>query len=88
MRHFDEQLDELRKHLLEMSGLVESAIYRSVQSLVEKDDQQAQQVLQNESRINQMEIEIDELATELLALEQPVAADLRMITAGRIIRSA
>ena len=65
-----------------MSALVESAIYRSVQSLVEKDESQAQQVLQNESRINQMEIEIDDLATRLLVLQQPMATDLRLITAA------
>lgn len=82
MRHFDEQLDLLRKKLLEMGGLVESAIYRSVQSLVERDEEQAQQVERNESRINQMEIEIDDLSTGLLALEQPVASDLRFITAA------
>ncbi len=82
MRHFDQQLDELRKRLLEMSGLVESAIYRSILSLTEKDEEQAAQALQNETRINQMEIEIDDLATGLLALEQPVASDLRFITAA------
>jgi phosphate transport system protein len=65
-----------------MSGLVESAIYRSVLSLVEKDEAQASLVLQNEARINQMEIEIDDMATRLLALEQPVATDLRFITAA------
>jgi phosphate transport system protein len=65
-----------------MSGLVESAIYRSVLSLVEKDEPQANLVLQNEARINQMEIEIDDMATRLLALEQPVATDLRFITAA------
>jgi phosphate transport system protein len=82
MRHFDQQLDELRSRLLEMSGLVESSIYRSVVALTEKDEQQAMQALQSESRINQMEIEIDDLATGLLALEQPVATDLRFITAA------
>jgi len=87
MRHFEEQLDELRKRLLEMSGLVESAVYRSVQALVEKDEDQARQVLRNEARINQMEIEIDELATRLLALEQPVATDLRFITAATKINN-
>ena len=64
-----------------MSGLVESAIYRSVLALVEKDREQANLVLQNESRINQIEIEIDDQATRLLALDQPVATDLRLITA-------
>lgn len=82
MRRFEEQLDELRTRLLEMSALVESAIYHSVQSLVDKDEAQAQQVLQNESRINQMEIAIDDFATRLLALHQPMATDLRLITAA------
>ena len=70
-----------------MSGLVESAIYRSILALIEKDEDQANLVLQNESRINQMEIEIDEQATRLLALDQPVAADLRFITATIKINS-
>jgi phosphate transport system protein len=87
MRHFEEQLDDLRKRLLAMSGLVESAIYRSVLALIEKDEDQANLVFQNESRINQMEIEIDEQATRLLALDQPVAADLRFITATIKINS-
>jgi len=65
-----------------MSGLVESAIYRSVQALVDKDEDQAQQVLEDEARINQLEIEIDDLATRLLALQQPIASDLRFITAA------
>src|SRR5262245_60046917 len=65
-----------------MSALVEAAIYRSVNSLVRRDAGEAQEVLRNESRINQMQIEIDEKATRLLALEQPVAKDLRLITAA------
>jgi phosphate transport system protein len=87
LRHFEAELDNLRKLLLEMSGLVESAIYRSVQALVGRDEQQARQVLENESRINRMEIEIDDLATRLLALEQPVAIDLRFITAASKINN-
>jgi len=87
MRHFEQELDELRKRLLEMSGLVESAIYRSALSLMEKDEAQARHVLDNEARVNQMQIEIDELATRLLALEQPVARDLRFLTAAIKINS-
>jgi len=87
VRHFEEQLNELRKRLLEMSGLVEAAIYRSVQCLVEGDEKQANIVFQNEARINQMQIEIDDLATAILALEQPVATDLRFITAATRINS-
>jgi len=82
LKHFVEELDDLKKRLLEMGGLVESAVYRSVASVVEKDAEQAQQVLKNEARINQMEIEIDELATRLLATQQPMAVDMRFLTAA------
>jgi phosphate transport system protein len=82
IRHFEEELDNLRNRLLEMSGLVEDSVYRSIQSLIEKDEEAAQQVLQNEAKINRMEIQIDELATSLLARVQPMATDLRFITAA------
>ncbi len=82
MKHFVEELEELKNRLLEMGGLVESAVYRSVVAVVEKDADQAQQVLKNEARINQLEIEIDDLATRLLATQQPMAADMRFLTAA------
>jgi phosphate transport system protein len=87
MRHLTEELEDLRKRLLEMGSLVETGIYHSVQSLVEKDDQQAAMVLQNEAKINHLQMEIDELATRLLALEQPVAIDLRLITTAMKINT-
>jgi len=82
LRHFQEALEELQRRLLEMAGLVESAIHNSVLSLTERDEERAQQVLLSEARINQMEIEIDDLATQLLALQQPMAKDLRFLTAA------
>ena len=82
MRHFEQELEKLKSKLLEMSALVESAVYRSVQGVVEKNDDLAQQVIRNESRINQLEIEIDDMAIGLLALQAPLAADLRLITAA------
>ncbi|MDQ2712638.1 MAG: phosphate signaling complex protein PhoU [Acidobacteriota bacterium] len=82
MRHFDQELDRLKSKLLEMSALVESAVYRSVQGVVEKNEELAQQVLRNEGRINQLEIEIDDMAISLLALQAPLATDLRLITAA------
>jgi phosphate transport system protein len=82
LRHFVEELEELRSKLLEMSGLVESAVYSSVQALVQRDHERAEQVLQNEARINSMEIEIDDIATRLLALQQPMAVDLRFLTSA------
>ena len=82
MRHFIEDLERLTNKLLEMSSLVESAIYHSVTAVVQKDEALARDVINNEVRINQMEMEIDELAIGLLALQHPVAADLRLTTAA------
>jgi phosphate transport system protein len=82
LRHFIEELEDLRKLLLEMAGLAELAVHESVVSLTDRDPERAQQVLVGEARINQMEIRIDELATRLLALHQPMAKDLRFLTAA------
>src|SRR5579863_5300315 len=65
-----------------MGGLVESAIHRSVRSLVDQNKELAEQVIRDEPQINRMEMEIDGLATRLLALNQPVARDLRFLTAA------
>lgn len=81
MRHFQVELDELRQQLLEMAGVVESSIHWSVRSLVDRDGELARRVLQNEERINRMEIVIDDHATRLIALYQPMAGDLRLLTA-------
>lgn len=81
MKYFRDELEELQGRLLEMGGLVETAIHRSIRSLVDRDEQQAQEVFQNEARINRMEMAIDELATRLMALYQPMAGDLRFLTA-------
>lgn len=82
MRHFEQELELLKGKLLEMSALVESAVYRSVQGVVEKNEELARQVIKNEARVNQLEIEIDDMAISLLVLQQPLAADLRLVTAA------
>jgi len=70
-----------------MGGQVESAIRRSVRALVDRDPELARQVLRDEARINQMEIEIDNLTTRLFALRQPMAKDLRFLTAAMKINT-
>jgi phosphate transport system protein len=82
LRHFIEELEELQGRLLEMGTLVESAIHHSVLALVERSEDIARQVLRNEDRINHLEVEIDDLAVRLLALQQPMAKDLRLLTAA------
>jgi phosphate transport system protein len=82
LRHFVEELEELKAKLLEQASLVEAQIYRSITAVVEKDEALASDVLKTEARINQIEIEIDDAAVSLLALQQPMAADLRFIIAA------
>lgn len=82
MRQFSVELEELNHRLLEMAGFVESAINRAVRSLMEQDRELALQVIRDEPQINRMEMEIDGLVTRLLALRQPVARDLRFLTAA------
>ena len=82
MRHFVEELDQLKTKLLEMSSLVEAAIQRSISAVTQKDRTAADEVFRSEARINAIEVEIDEFAINLLALHQPMAADLRLIVAA------
>lgn len=82
VRHFVEELEQLKAKLLEQSSLVETAIYRSITAVVQKDEALARDVLKNEARVNQIEIEIDDFAVALLALQQPMATDLRFIIAS------
>ena len=79
MRHFAVELDELNEALLAMGALVESSIHCSVQALVERDERLARRVIEDEPRINQMQLDVDSRATRLLALNQPVARDLRLL---------
>lgn len=64
-----------------MGGLVEANIRRSVRSLIERDAELAHQVMRDEERVNQMQMEIDNLTTRLMVLNQPMARDLRFLTA-------
>lgn len=78
---FQQGLDELRSRLLRMGGLAEQAVDRACQAYTERDLARCHLVLEGESVINIAEREIDELAFDLLALQQPMAVDLRFILA-------
>ena len=80
--HFQKELEELKENLLKMAAMVEEAIRNSIQSLVNRDSGLAQKTFEFEDRINKMEITIDEMCLKLLALRQPMAADLRFITSA------
>ena len=78
---FHQELEELKHKLLAMAGMAEQAIDLAVQSYVQRDPALCQRVLTNESAINLAEREIDEFAIDLLAMQQPMAIDLRFILA-------
>jgi phosphate transport system protein len=78
-RIIDQQLDVLRDKILLLGGATESAVQRAMQSLVERDSVLAKQVLEEDKIIDQMELEIDRLSIEILALQHPAAHDLRFV---------
>jgi phosphate transport system protein len=80
VRHFAQELEDLNQALLQMGGLVEASIHCSIQALEERDERLARRIIEDEPRINRMEMEIDSTVTRLLALQQPVAKDLRFLT--------
>lgn len=82
MRPFEEEFRLLNDTLQEMGALVAHSIHRSVLSLVEKNEDYAHQVIRDESRIDQLEIQIDDMAASLIVREQPVARDMRLIVAA------
>src|SRR5246127_5845823 len=84
---FQQGLDDLRQRLLRMGGLAEQAVDRARQAYVERDLTRCQMVLEGESMINTAEREIDEAAFDLLAMQQPMAVDLRFILAVTKINS-
>jgi len=79
-REFESHLGHLRSSVLEMGGLVEDQIGLAVRALTERDDALAQRVVERDHTVNRLDVEIDDLSIRLLALHQPAARDLRLIT--------
>ncbi|MGH9365565.1 MAG: phosphate signaling complex protein PhoU [Thermoanaerobaculia bacterium] len=80
--HFSEQLEDLRRNLILMGGEVERQIQRAIEALTEVDAKKAAAVIAADSEIDRMELVIEEQAVQLLALQQPVAVDLRFLIAA------
>ena len=79
-RHFDEELTALKSKLLRMAGLAEDQIDKALAALVSRDSTLARQVIERDHQVNAMDVEIDEDCIRLLALHQPAARDLRLVT--------
>jgi phosphate transport system protein len=80
-RHFEHELGELKQRLLWMGSLAERAVHQAVQAVLDVEEHLAETVLEEENAINEMQMEIDERVTRLLAQQQLVAVDLRFILA-------
>ncbi len=78
-RHLDDELDSLRDKVLLLGGETEAALERAMHSLIERDSQLAQEVLENDDRVDTLEVEIDRQCIEIIALRQPAARDLRFV---------
>lgn len=78
-RHFHEQLTVLKERLLFMGETAEDLVGLSIEALFARDKQKAERVVAGDAKLNNLEIEIEQLAVELLALQQPMARDLRFI---------
>ena len=81
-RHFHDELSHLKVRLLTMSGEAEAALGLAVDALLERDVARAAEVIAGDRAIDEMEMEIEEHAVNLLALQQPMARDLRMLTSA------
>jgi phosphate transport system protein len=79
MKRFDEELSELKEHILAMGGLVERAVENAVKSMLEQDEKLATKTLDRDAAINALEVQCDEMTRAILIRRQPAAGDLRFI---------
>jgi len=86
-RHFVQELEAVKTNLIKMSSFAEEAIALSIRALLERDAALAREIIAQDERINAMEIAIDDGIVDLLALQQPVASDLRFILAAMKINN-
>ena len=80
--YFNNELIDLKENLVKMSNLVEEAINVAIKSLVEQDIALAVRVIENDDKIDQMELDIEEQCLQMIALRHPIAKNLRMIGCG------
>lgn len=78
-RRFDEELAELKSHVLSLGGLVEKAIGSSMQALLTEDNALAEQTIERDKAVNALEVQCDEMTRSILVRRQPAAGDLRFI---------
>jgi phosphate transport system protein len=86
-RHFDRELESLKTMLMKMASMAEDNFHNAIRSLVERNIELAQQVIRTDGRVDALELEIDNAIVDMLALQKPVASDLRLIIAAQKINN-
>lgn len=86
-RHFDEELKELHKEILKMGVMTQEAIFKSIESLKNREKSLAQEVIASDNKIDELELVIDEKCIDLIARYQPMASDLRFIATAMKINA-
>jgi phosphate transport system protein len=85
--HFESEMQALKNRLLNMGALVEERVHRAIQALMERNLGAAEEIARSDQAVNELQIEIDERCLRLFALQQPMASDLRLITAAMKINA-
>ena len=86
-KHLERDLDELQKDLLALAASVEEAIHKAIRALQERDVALAEEVVDGDNDIDEEENHVEEECLKVLALHQPVAVDLRRVTAVLLINT-
>ena len=86
-RHFEQELEGLKASIIRIGSLVEHALAQSIDSFLNEDREAAKRIIEGDARVNHLEMEIDNSIVEILALQQPVAVDLRFILAAQKINN-
>ncbi|MFA5176519.1 MAG: phosphate signaling complex protein PhoU [Candidatus Omnitrophota bacterium] len=81
-RHFDAELKDLNNDILRIGTFAQEAIYKSIEALKGRDKDMAKSVIENDKKIDELELSIDEKCLDLIARHQPMAKDLRFIATG------
>jgi len=80
-KRFDNELEDIRHQVLAMGGLVETQVANGLRGLFESDSDIARRVVQDDNKVNRMEVDIDDQCLKILARRQPAASDLRLVIA-------
>jgi len=86
-RHFERELESLKTMLMKMASMAEENVLNAMRSLIDKNVPLAERVMEADNRVDALELEIDNAIVDILALQKPVASDLRFIIAAQKINN-